>query len=364
MTLISMSFKAACLAAVLAGGALLPAGVMAQPAASATQADYQIFAQATDKIQFFETMVTGMTRAAPYNDAAKGLTPGQQEIMAAALNRELRARRVAIIEATEAHAITTFSHDEIARIATVCDKPGAARISAAIMAAAQGHPEVMTALGNDPASLGMSDADQALFERFFEALMTGSNAAGDEIQASLDVAMAEATTPAARATQPTIAPDYAAFRATAEPLRLFDMVDIIIMRALRQNDAAANIPAGKQEAFYAAAERELYARRQAIMDVIMRKAFAAVNHDDIEGLTAITQSPQVGKLGASLVRIAKDEGDPDIYQALTHDPDLGGTAFDDYLIVRYLKLTSDAMGEPADQYQAAIEAARKSVLGH
>jgi len=64
------------------------------------------------------------------------------------------------------------------------------------------------------------------------------------------------------------------------------------------------------------------------------------------------------------VRIAKDEGNPDIYQALTNDPDLGGTAFDYYLIVRYLKLTSDAMGEPADLYQAAIDAARKSVLDH
>lgn len=354
----SMGLRACCVAAVLAGGVLSPAVVFAEIPAAASEADYALFSEIVDKMHFFELTAAALRDASVYNDAAWGLTAGQQEVLASAFYRELMARSPAMLEGMKRTTFALFTHEEVMTLSAVSSRPGAVDFTQAMFAM---DMSALGAVENTPFGQQTSESEAQLYMRLFEALMS-EQVDPDSVQTAFDMALAEAKSPAGLAAKPTIAPDYNAFRAATQPLRVFDMVSVMVLQELRKSEVMADIPAAKRDAFLAAVEQGLNNRREAVTEGVLREAFKTVNNKDVESLTAISRLPEVPELSNDLVGMAGKLDDVDIFGTLSQNPALANmTAPEFYLMRRYFIIIVRAASVPPDEIVEIFDSANRTV---
>ena len=105
--------------------------------------------------------------------------------------------------------------------------------------------------------------------------------------------------------------EYAQFRQLAEPLRLIDTMDALVAKTATSGDGTDHHSATWHQAFAAAFERRISAKRDAIIDAVMPEAFKSFTPDEVERLTVVCQSPAVAHYESRKIETIRQGGSTD-----------------------------------------------------
>lgn len=141
--------------------------------------------------------------------------------------------------------------------------------------------------------------------------------------------------------------DYAAFRALNQPFRLIDFLAAMASYQAAKNRGPDARSQAATSAYAGAYVDALYTHREAVIDVVMRRAFAGFSHDEAVSLSRICAGPVLGRVQTYLIdslRSGRDVPGDVTASRLRNDPDFSAmTPADQVLLMRFYAAMMDGL---------------------